>query len=79
MISATGRHAKFLLMAATEAENSTLEIKHGAVLVRGGKVISVGHNSDRSRLSSMPGAMNAISLHSEVAALHAAQSYLLQA
>ena len=77
---AVGRHTKLLLMAAAEAESSTLEIKHGALLVRGGKVIGAGHNSDRSRLSGMPGGTaNTISLHSEVAALHDAQSWVLRA
>lgn len=69
---------KFLMQAATEAEGSTMEIKHGALLVRGGKIIGAGHNSDRSRLSAMPGAANTISLHSEVAAVHDAQSWVLR-
>ncbi|KAL3918696.1 MAG: hypothetical protein SGPRY_005916 [Prymnesium sp.] len=64
---AAGRHSKFLLAAAAEAENSTLQIKHGAILVRGGKIVGAGHNSDRSRLCHMPGgAANTISLHSEL-------------
>ena len=68
-----GRHDRFLLLAAAEAENSRLETKHGSVLVRAGKVISSGHNSDRTRMASLPGTPNAmISLHSELAALHAA-------
>lgn len=62
------RHQKFLALAAAEAAQSTLETKHGALVVRGGKVLGSGHNSDRSRL----GATNVVSLHSEVAAVRAA-------
>ena len=51
---------------------SPLEIKHGAVLVFGGKIIGRGYNSDRSRL----GASNMVALHSEVAALHDVQCVL---
>ncbi|KAL1500663.1 hypothetical protein AB1Y20_013310 [Prymnesium parvum] len=77
---AVGRHSKFLLLAASEAERSQLEIKHGALLVRGGKIVGAGHNSDRSRLCGMPGGIaNTISLHSEVAAIHDAQSWVLRA
>ena len=58
-----GRHARFLRLAAAEAENSTQEIQHGSLLVRGGKVVGAGHNSDRSRLAGIPGGVvNAVSL-----------------
>lgn len=77
---AVGRHEKFLLLASSVAESSPLEIKHGALLVRGGKIVGAGHNSDRSRMSGMPyGSVNTISLHSEVAAIHDAQSWVLRA
>jgi len=66
------RHYKHLLHAASAAELSPLEIKHGAVLVFGGKIIGRGYNSDRSRL----GASNMVALHSEVAALHDVQCVL---
>ena len=67
MVLAHGRHSKFLLQAAAEAEGSAMEIKHGALLVRSGKVVGAGHNSDRSRLAGIPGGtVNAVSLHSEV-------------
>ena len=73
------RTETMMLLAATEAELSTLEIKHGAVLVRSGKIIASGHNSDRSRMSDMPGTgSNTVSMHSEVAALHAAHPWVLQ-
>ena len=60
------RHQKHLLNAASAAELSPLEIKHGAVLVFGGKIIGRGFNSDRSRL----GAANMVALHSEVKPSH---------
>jgi len=63
------RHQRFLALAAVEAEQSSETTKHGALLVRGGKVLGVGHNSARSRNTSVPGAANATSLHSEVAAV----------
>ena len=63
-----GRHTKFLTLAAEVATDSTLETKHGSLLVRGGKVLGSGHNSSRSRLQSIPGNSNVISLHSEVRA-----------
>ena len=71
-LSPMTRHYKHLLHAASAAELSPLEIKHGAVLVFGGKIIGRGYNSDRSRL----GASNMVALHSEVAALHDVQCVL---
>ena len=71
------RHDKYLMRSAMEAAASQMEIKHGAVLVRGGKVIGTGHNSDRSRVAAVPGAPNLTSLHSEVAALHDAHRWVL--
>lgn len=71
------RHDKYILEAARVAQNSALEIKHGALLVSGGKVIGRGCNSDRSRMASRPGDANTVALHSEVAALHDAQAWVL--
>jgi tRNA(Arg) A34 adenosine deaminase TadA len=71
------RSVKFLNQAAEEAERSELEIKHGALLVRSGKVIGSGHNSSRTRVSSVSGTFSGVSMHSEVAALHSAVPYLL--
>ena len=62
------RDQKFLLQAANVAEGSQLEIKHGSVLVRGGKTIGSGFNSDRSRI----GGTNMVALHSEVCLTNAA-------
>lgn len=75
---AGGRTLRHLLQAASVAENSSLEIKHGAVIVRGGKLVGRGCNSDRSRLTAIAGAVsNNIALHSEVAALHDAHRWVL--
>ena len=71
------RHNKFLLRSADEAAESQMEIKHGAVLVRGGKVVGSGHNSDRSRVAGMPSSANVLSLHSEVAALRDGVQWVL--
>lgn len=67
------RHDRFLTAAAAEAEQSTLETKHGSLLVRGGKVLGSGHNSSRSRLAALPRQSNVPSLHSEVAAMKSVQ------
>jgi tRNA(Arg) A34 adenosine deaminase TadA len=70
---------KFFHMAAAEARDSELDIKHGALLVSGGKVIAAGHNSSRatvarkfgvSAVSTLLGRGSSCSMHSEVAALH---------
>jgi tRNA(Arg) A34 adenosine deaminase TadA len=75
---AGGRILRHLLEAAAVAEGSSLEIKHGAVIVRGGKLIGRGCNSDRSRLAAIAGAVSDnVSLHSEVAALHDARRWVL--
>ena len=71
------RTVRFVNQAAEEAERSQLDIKHGALLVRNGKVIGSGHNSSRTRLSAVPGAFPGVSMHSEVAALHSAVPYVL--
>ena len=62
------RHTRFLSLAAAAAEQSPLETKHGSVLVRGGKVLGSGHNSDRSHYKAAPGDSSMVSLHSEVRA-----------
>eukprot|EP00965_Chrysotila_dentata_P191554 6174598-Pleurochrysis_carterae.AAC.3 len=61
------RYLKHIIDAAEIAEHSQQEIKHGAVLVRGGKVIGRGCNSDRSRMRALSGGgANMVALHSEV-------------
>jgi len=42
---------RFFHMAAAEARESAMEIKHGAILVSGGKVIAAGHNSSRASVT----------------------------
>lgn len=60
------KHERFLAAAAAEAEQSSEATKHGSLLVRAGKVLGSGHNSARSRNTSVPGQPNVTSLHSEV-------------
>lgn len=83
---------KFFHMAAAEARESELDIKHGALLVSGGKVIASGHNSSRAAVarkfaggarmhgpaltSGLSGLGSSCSMHSEVAALHNASCVL---
>ena len=65
---------KFFHIAAAEARESELDIKHGALLVSGGKVVGAGHNSSRAAVARNFGsggaALSSCSMHSEVAALH---------
>jgi tRNA(Arg) A34 adenosine deaminase TadA len=64
---------KFFHIAAAEARESELDIKHGALLVSGGKVVGAGHNSSRATVARKfgnGGASLSCSMHSEVAALH---------
>ena len=68
VLSHMSRHTRFLSLAAAAAEQSPLETKHGSVLVRGGKVLGSGHNSDRSHYKAAPGDSSMVSLHSEVRA-----------
>ncbi len=42
-------HSAFLNLAANQASLSDMHIKHGACVVRGGKVIGLGHNHTRNR------------------------------
>jgi tRNA(Arg) A34 adenosine deaminase TadA len=51
--------------AAQEAIQSDMPFKHGAVVVCGGKVISTGFNSTRTRLNKK----NICSVHAEILAL----------
>jgi len=41
--------AKYVQLAIEEAKKSQLTFKHGAVFVKGGKIIATGHNSSRSK------------------------------
>lgn len=45
------KHKKFLLLAMQMAENSECSFRHGSVLVRGGRVLSVGFNKPRNSSS----------------------------
>ena len=66
-----GRLQKFVAQAAALASKSLGDFgsRHGAVIVKGGKVIASGFNSSRTRVRKV----NLGSTHAEVAAL----SYLL--
>jgi deoxycytidylate deaminase len=42
------RHERFLEMAQTIAEKSTMHYRHGCIAVLHGKVVSKGYNSQRN-------------------------------
>lgn len=68
----------YLSIAADQASLSDMRIKHGSCVVRGGKVIGLGHNSTRNQFQGrlrhlgLPKRLQSsevCSLHSEVVAL----------
>jgi tRNA(Arg) A34 adenosine deaminase TadA len=56
---------KFLEIAAEESEKSNMPMKHGAVIVKGGKIIAIAHNQNRTRLNKK----TICSAHAEILAL----------
>jgi tRNA(Arg) A34 adenosine deaminase TadA len=61
----SNKHARHINAAINAAMNSTMHQMHGAVLVRGGKRISVGYNTIQTRFQKE----NVPSIHAEIAAL----------
>ena len=57
---------KFMYKAAELAANSSMPSKHGCLLVKGGKILSSGFNSNRTRVNGG----NVCSIHAEIASLH---------
>ena|SRR3990167_1218941 len=55
--------SRYLILALEQAQLSVCKQKHGAVLVRGGCVLMVGHNKPRNQHLNQPKA----SVHAEVA------------
>ncbi|KAL6073737.1 hypothetical protein QOT17_004733 [Balamuthia mandrillaris] len=64
-----GRVEKYLERAAREALRSDCEHKHGACLVKGGKLLALGHNS-RLRTRLQCGGFTLCSVHAEMKALY---------
>jgi deoxycytidylate deaminase len=60
-----GRVDRFIRLAANIALKSLMEFKHGAVLVKGGRVISTGYNTPRTCINGK----DIPSLHAEIAVL----------
>lgn len=66
---------RFIEAAMREAQNSDMNIKHGAVLVKNGKIVSTGHNHTRTAISGvtrwkgMPECTAMCSVHAEMHAL----------
>ncbi len=61
----SGKHSKHLNRAIGEALKSNMKNMHGAVAVRGGKCVSVGHNKKLNRFMNE----NVTSVHAEMAAI----------
>ena len=64
-MKATGKILSSFNLAAKLAEKSYLTFKHGAVCLKGRKVLSVGHNSDRCYYKRTYGP----SFHAEISAM----------
>lgn len=54
----------YIINAARQAEKSPMSCKHGAVIVKNGKIISKGHNINYSKMKH-----GKYSLHAEVSAI----------
>ena len=63
----SGRHAKHMRRAIRLASGSKCNHKHGAVVVRSGRVLSAGRNKNRNNPQYHPGLF--CSVHAEVDAL----------
>ena len=61
------RHERFLEIAQSSAEKSTMHYRHGCVAVLHGKIISRGYNSQRNY--SKDGILTGCSCHAEIDAL----------
>ena len=64
---------RFVNLAINEAGKSKMSSRHGSVLVNKGRIVSVGHNSDRTM---MAGIIEYYTCHSEMACLHRYRSGL---
>jgi tRNA(Arg) A34 adenosine deaminase TadA len=64
MLSAR-RIQRFLTLAMREAMKSSMKFRHGAVLIKGGKIVGSGYNQDRTCLNGL----FVTSLHAEISAL----------
>ncbi len=62
---ATGKILKLFNLAGEQAKKSEMEFRHGAVCTYSRKVISLGHNTYRSRYMNT----TMCSMHAEVSAL----------
>ena len=70
----SNRDKNMLARAVAVARQSTCKQKHGAVIYRGGRVLSVGVNSTRNEHPTMEIDKTAYTYHAEVAAIYAIQS-----
>lgn len=57
---------RFIHRAIETANNSSMSCKHGSILVKGGKIVSTGFNSNRTRINKT----NVCSIHAEMASLY---------
>jgi tRNA(Arg) A34 adenosine deaminase TadA len=59
------RTQRFMSLAMREAMKSSMKFRHGAVLAKGGKVVGVGHNHNRTCFKGL----SVTSVHAEIEAL----------
>lgn len=66
-----GRDARWLRLAVSIAQKSSCDHKHGAILVRGGRLINTGVNRNRNRpeLVLLPDHRTGLSEHAEEAVI----------
>ena len=67
----SGKTAKFFNLAINEALKSNCKQRHGAVIVRGGRVISTGYNKARNNPAIIPinELPKGVTVHAEIDAL----------
>lgn len=72
----SNRERRYLQLAMNAAMSSSCRMKHGAVIVRGGRVISIGINKFRNNPAIMPTeiAKSICSVHAEIDAMKKASN-----
>ncbi len=65
----SNKQQKFIDSAISAATNSTMKFQIGSVVVRKGKIMSMGFNQERNRYHDPKGAVNGCSFHAEMHAL----------
>lgn len=69
--SLSAKQQRMLARASSIAEASTCNQRHGAIVVKGGRVLSVGINRDKNHPENVPHPKTQAAVHAEVAAVKA--------